>query len=103
MTGDGGLRRLTALEVAEARFPEQKRLVQRLFYGNDAFQSMCEDLAAADEALVHVDRLPENVRETRRQEYASLVDALLREMKEAIAQSKIVKLRRPTDTLRRQP
>ncbi|SCW65961.1 hypothetical protein SAMN02927900_03522 [Rhizobium mongolense subsp. loessense] len=89
---------LSALETAEAHFPDQKRLVQRLFYLNEAFQSMCEDLTAAAEALAHVERLPDSLREARREEYAALVDALLNEMGEALAQSKIVMFRRPPDT-----
>jgi len=44
--------------------------------------------------LAHVERLPDNVRETRRQEYASLVDALVAEIGEALSQSKVVMLRR---------
>lgn len=100
-SGNGSSRYLTALEMAEAHFPDQKRLVQRLFYVNEAFHGICEDLAAAAEALAHVDRLPENVQEVRRKEYASLVDALLKEMREAIAQSKIVIFRPPSNTGRR--
>jgi len=98
VSGESGSTYLSAIETAETYFPEQKRLVQRLFYVNEAFHSMCEDLAAAAQALAHVERLPETVRETRRLEYADLVDALLKEMGEAIAQSKIVVLRRPPQT-----
>lgn len=97
-SGENGSTYLSALETAETYFPEQKRLVQRLFYVSEAFHSMCEDLAAAAQALAHVERLPETVREARRQEYAGLVEALQKEMGEAIAQSKIVMLRRPPPT-----
>ncbi|AJD42503.1 hypothetical protein C9413_07450 [Rhizobium sp. SEMIA 4085] len=91
---------VSILEMAEAHFSDQKRLVQRLFYVNEAFHSMCEDLAAAADALAHVEHLPDTLREARRQEYSALVDALLKEMGEALAQSKIVMLRRPPDTPR---
>ncbi|OWV91314.1 hypothetical protein ATY75_14165 [Rhizobium sp. N122] len=93
-SGESGSTYSSALETAEAYFPDQARLVQRLFYVNQAFHSMCEDLAAAAQALKHVEQLPDTLREARRLEYASLVDALLNEMREAISQSKIVMLRR---------
>ncbi|KAA0697155.1 hypothetical protein DTW90_20555 [Neorhizobium sp. P12A] len=95
MNSGGNSTHLSVLETVEAHFPDQKRLVQRLFYVNEAFHSMCEDLAAAIDALAHVERLPDNLREMRRQEYAALVDALLKEMREALAQSKIVMLKPP--------
>lgn len=96
--GEQGSTFLSALETAETYFPDQKRLVQRLFYVNEQFHSMCEDLTAAAQALAHIERLPEEVREARRLEYAGLVDALLKEMGEAITQSKIVVLRRSPQT-----
>jgi hypothetical protein len=94
MSGENGSAYLTALEAAEVHFPDQKRLVQRLFYMDEGFHSMCEDLAAAVQALAEAGRLPENLRDARQLEYAGLVDALLKEMGEAIAQSKVVVLRR---------
>jgi nucleoid DNA-binding protein len=48
--------------------------------------------------LAHVERLPDNVRETRRQEYASLVDALVAEIGDALSQSNVVMLRRWGET-----
>ncbi|KPH09878.1 hypothetical protein CO657_20820 [Rhizobium acidisoli] len=93
-SGESGSTYLSALETAETYFPDQARLVQRLFYVNEAFHSMCEDLAAAAQALAHAEQLPDTLKEARRLEYAGLVDALLKEMREAISQSKIVMLRR---------
>ena len=93
-SGESSSTYLSALETAEDYFPDQARLVQRLFYVDEAFHSMCEDLAAAAQALAHVEQLPDTLREARRQEYAGLVDALLKEMREAISQSNIVMLRR---------
>ncbi|WEA23760.1 hypothetical protein [Rhizobium binxianense] len=93
-SGETGSTYLSVLETAEAYFPDQARLVQRLFYVDESFHSMCEDLAAAAQALAHVEQLPDTLREARRLEYAGLVDALLKEMREAILQSKIVMLRR---------
>lgn len=98
VSGESDSTYLSALETAEVYFPDKKRVVQRLFYVNEAFHGMCEDLAAAAQALAHVERVPDAVREARRQEYADLVDALLKEMAEAITQSKIVVLRRVPQT-----
>ena len=78
-SGDKGSTYLSALEAAETYFPNQTRLVQRLFYVNEPFHSMCEDLADAAQALAQVEVLPEEVKE----------------MAEAIAQSKVVVLGRP--------
>lgn len=97
-SGEKGSTYLSALETAETYFPNQTRLIQRLFYVNEPFHSMCEDLADAARALAQVEGLPETVREARRLEYAGLVEALLKEMGEAIAQSKIVMLGRPPVT-----
>lgn len=84
----------SALAVVEARFPEHLMQVQQLFTANETFRSMCEDLAAAVETLAHVDRLPDRIREARRQEYSGLVDALLDEIEDAINQSKVVVFKR---------
>ncbi|MBB3398520.1 MULTISPECIES: hypothetical protein [unclassified Rhizobium] len=92
--GESNSTHLSALEIAEAQFPAQAARVRQLFQMNETFRSMCEDLAAAAETLAHVERLPDNIRETRRQEYASLVDALVAEIGEALSQSKVVMLRR---------
>lgn len=97
-SGKGYSTHPTVLETAEAQFPDRTMLVQRLFAADEAFRSMCEDLAAATQALTQAERLPDNLREAWRLEYASLIDALLQEMDEALAQSKIVMLRRPPGT-----
>lgn len=93
-SGESNSTHLSALEITEAQFPEQAGRVRQLFQINETFRSMCEDLAAAAETLARVDYLPDNVRETRRQEYASLVDALVAEIGDALSQSKIVMLKR---------
>ena len=92
-SGESNSTHLSALEIAEAQFPAQAARVRQLFQMNETFRSMCEDLAAAAETLAHVERLPDNVRETRREEYASLVAALVGEIGDALSQSKIVMLR----------
>jgi len=101
MTAGGGMTseeghsaQLSAIEIVEARFPEHAGRVRQLFQRSETFRSMCEDLAAAVETLANVGSLSANVREARREEYASLVDALVAEIGEALSQSKVVILRR---------
>ena len=101
-SGDSNSASTSALAIAEAHFPDEARTVQELFNMHDTFRSMCEDLAAAEEALARVDSLPERVREDRRQEYASLVEALVCEIAEALSQSKVVALR-PTGETKPKP
>lgn len=91
--GEGSSTPHSVLGVAEARFPQQARRVRQLFHENETFRSMCEDLAVAVETLQNVDRLPDHVRETRRLEYASLVEALVSEIEDALSQSKVVMLK----------
>ena len=101
MTAGGGMTsgksnsaELSALATVEAHFSGQVERVRQLFRANETFRSMCEDLAVAAETLANVDGLPDDVREARRQEYASLVEALIAEISEALSQSKIVPLSR---------
>jgi len=91
--GESNSTPLSALGYVETRFPDQAETVRQLFQEDESFRSMCEDLAAAIDTLDHVERLPDHVRETRRLEYASLVDALVSEIDEALSRSKVVVLK----------
>ena len=97
MSGKDNSAHVSALEIVEGRFPDEVTRVQHLFNIDETFRSMCEDLAAAVETLAHVDRLPDSVREARRQEYADLVEALVSEIRDAIRRSNVVVLRRPVN------
>ncbi|WP_432761336.1 hypothetical protein [Rhizobium mayense] len=97
MSEENNSAHLSALAILGIRFPDDVIRVQQLLNIDETFRSMCEDLAAAMETLAHVDRLPESVREARRQEYADLVEALVNEIHEAIRHSNVVVLRRPAD------
>jgi len=97
MSEENNSAHLSALAILEVRFPDEVTRVQQLINIDETFRGMCEDLAAAVETLAHVDRLPESVREARRQEYADLVEALVNEIHDAIRHSNVVVLRRPVD------
>ncbi|WP_336622275.1 hypothetical protein [Rhizobium sp. S152] len=85
---------VSALSVAEVHFPDQTGKMRRLYDSSEAFRGMCEDLAAAEETLAHVDNLPAREREDRRKEYGSLVEELVIEIGEALARANVVMLRR---------
>ncbi|MEF0942957.1 hypothetical protein QDY28_22705 [Rhizobium sp. BR 362] len=95
ISGKNSLTHLSALQIAEVRFPDEVARVQQLFNADESFRGMCEDLAAAVETLTRVDYLPDNIREARRQEYVGLVEALVSEIRDALRNSKIAILRPP--------
>jgi len=95
MTWRGGT---SALAIAEVHFPDQASRVQHLFRVSETFRSMCEDLAAAVDALKHIDEVPRADRELRRQEYKDLERALISEIAEALSQSNVVVFRQPDKT-----
>jgi primosomal protein N'' len=85
---------ISALAVAEIHFPDQVRKVRHLFQASEAFRSICEDLSVVVETLTHLDDLPHDEREMRRQEYKGLAEALVSEIGEALSRSNVVSIRR---------
>jgi hypothetical protein len=51
---------------------------------------MCDDLASAEDALAATDRMPEHIRDRRRTEYEALVEALAKEIEDALRQAKVI-------------
>jgi hypothetical protein len=78
------------LTTTQARFPAQSTEIQRLFDADESFRGMCDDLAAAENALRNIDQLLDHVRKARREEYTVLVSDLSSEIQEALARSKII-------------
>ncbi|MBB4238909.1 hypothetical protein [Rhizobium esperanzae] len=97
--GAGNPEKMAILALLEAHLPEHLPLARRLLDVDENFHSMCQDLAAAIEALTNVDLLPVSVREVRRQEYGSLVEGLIEEIGDAVLRSKVVSLKRSTDPM----
>jgi crotonobetainyl-CoA:carnitine CoA-transferase CaiB-like acyl-CoA transferase len=62
-----------AVQVAIARFPDRGHAIAELARTDEGFQSLCEDFAAAQAALVHWERSSSPVREARCAEYRELV------------------------------
>ncbi len=88
---------MSALAVAEVHFPDQVRKLHHLFRVSEAFRSICEDLSVVVETLAHLDGVPLDVREMRRQEYEVLADALVSELGEALSQWNVISLRRASE------
>ncbi|PTM97344.1 hypothetical protein [Mycoplana dimorpha] len=80
------------LASALRRFPTQSAEIQNLIGRNETFRGLCDDLAAAEQALLSVDQLPDAVRESRRIEFENLVDSLAGELEHALSQIKVVSL-----------
>lgn len=85
----GGAAGLTS---ALRRFPTHSAEIENLIGRNETFRGLCDDLAAAEQALLSVDQLPDAVRESRRLEFKSLVDSLAGEIEHALSQVKVISL-----------
>jgi hypothetical protein len=82
------------LTAAQVRFPARATEIEKLFDVDESFRGMCDDLAAAEQALRNVDQLPLHIQEARRDEYADLVDDLVAEIHGALGQSKVIPMPR---------
>ncbi|MCA1371368.1 hypothetical protein I6F15_29095 [Bradyrhizobium sp. BRP14] len=76
------------LAAALRRFPARSLQIRELSIRDESFRGMCEDFAAAENALAHVGQLPTHVREERRAEFESLVESLAAEIEQALARLK---------------
>ena len=65
-----------AVQAAIARFPDRGHAIEELAETDEGFQSLCEDFAAAQAALVHWQRSSSPAREARCNEYRELVHDL---------------------------
>lgn len=82
--GLGGAEERHGLAAALRRFPTHSLQIKRLSTRSESFRSMCEDFAAAEVALARADKLPNNVQEERRAEFAYLVESLASEIEQAL-------------------
>jgi hypothetical protein len=76
------------LGAALRRFPARSLQIKELSIRDESFRGMCEDFAAAENALAHADQLPLHVREERRAEFKSLVESLAAEIDQALGAAK---------------
>jgi hypothetical protein len=83
------------LIAAQARFPGHVHTIQELFYRDENFRGICDDLAAAEAVLAATGELPERIREDRRREYAELAESLVAEIAEALGHANVIHIPRP--------
>jgi hypothetical protein len=77
-----------AVQAAITRFPDRGPAIEELARTDEGFQSLCEDFAAAQAALVHWERSSSPVREARCAEYRELVRDLAVEIKAELDRNK---------------
>lgn len=82
------------LRAAARRFPALSSEVGALLARDENFRGLCDDLAAAEEALAAAEQLPENLRMARRREYEELIRDLAEEIAEALERANIVPISR---------
>lgn len=83
-----------SLQAAARRFPTRVHQIEELLERDENFRGMCDDLAAAEQALVTVEHLPENLRTARRLEYEELAAELAAEIERALERANIFSIPR---------
>jgi hypothetical protein len=82
------------LRAAERRFPSYSAEIRELISKSERFRETCDDLALAGEALAATDRMAADIRDQRRTEYQALVEALAKEVKDALREEKVIPITR---------
>jgi hypothetical protein len=77
-------------EAACRRFPALSADIEALMKRDEEFAILCSDLAAAETALVGVDRLVPELRDERRAECEGWIEALTGEIEAALANANVV-------------
>ncbi len=72
------------ISAALRRFPSQKETIERLSVCDEAFRSLCEDLADAEDALRKWEQSDSPKRDQRCSEFRELVDDLAKEVETAL-------------------
>ena len=84
------------LDAARRRFPSSFSEIERLIGQNDEFRMLCDDLAAAEAALVAVEDLAPSLRAERLAECNDWIQALSVEIEDALMRAKVIPItRRP--------
>jgi hypothetical protein len=82
------------LQAAGRLFPARGAQIEDLLARDENFRVMCDDLAAAGQALAAVEQLPETVRAARRLEYEELIAELAAEIEGALERANIFPISR---------
>ncbi|MDW6022872.1 hypothetical protein SAZ10_13995 [Mesorhizobium sp. BAC0120] len=81
--------------AAIRRFPGHLQLIRELLADDENFRGICDDLAAAEQALAAVDQLPKAVQAERRSEYEELIEDLAKEIRTSFRLARIIPIKRP--------
>ncbi|KOF20224.1 hypothetical protein AC244_10175 [Ensifer adhaerens] len=84
----------SGLQAATRRFPKRGSQIEALFERDENFRGLCDDLAAAEQALWATEHLPENNRMTRRLEYEELVAELADEINRVLDRANVLPMSR---------
>lgn len=84
----------SGLQAAARRFPKRGSQIEALFERDENFRGLCDDLAAAEQALWATEHLPENNRMTRRLEYEELVAELADEINRVLDRANVLPMSR---------
>ena len=82
------------LNAARRRFPLSFSEIERLIRQSDDFSALCDDLAAAEAALVAVDDLAPSLRAERLAECNDWIHALSVEIEDALMKAKVIPITR---------
>jgi hypothetical protein len=82
-------------KAAIRRFPDRRQLIRELLAADENFRGMCDDIAAAEQALAAVDQLPKAVQAERRAEYQDLIEDLATEIEKTLRGAKVIPIKRP--------
>jgi hypothetical protein len=78
------------VQAAIRRFPSEANLIEELMIRSESFRGLCEDLAAAEQALHATDQMPEPLRRERRAECQEWVESLTNEIQVALHEAKVI-------------
>jgi hypothetical protein len=85
-SGDSGL------SAAVRRFPAHSLEIERMTTLDEDFRSLCDDLGAAEAALLAIDQLPHALQGKRRIECKSWIEGLSAEIEDALRRKKVIAL-----------
>lgn len=86
----------SGLVAASHRLPALSGQIEELIRRDEEFSALCDDLAAAEDAMGAVDLLSPELRAERRTECESWIEDLTAEIREALDRAKVIPLVRPS-------
>jgi molecular chaperone DnaK (HSP70) len=85
----------SGLVAASRRLPALSSRIEELIRRDEEFSGLCDDLAAAEDAMLAVGLLTPELRNERRAECEGWIEDLTAEIKEALDRANVIPLVRP--------